>query len=115
MNFSPAPEGQGEGSCCVFINVNKRSKEIIINVNDKNIKIYYQNKVIDTNVYYSKQVEILYIYLREILSEYKVNNIKLYGEYEKINLLASKLERKLQKEIYVYCYPQLLPIHLFMQ
>ena len=95
--------------------LNKRSKEIIINVNEKNIKIYYQNKVIDTNIHFAKHLEILYLYLKEILSEYKVNNIKLYGQYEKINQLARKLEKKLQQEIYIYCYPQLLPIHLFMQ
>lgn len=93
----------------------KKSKEIIINLNKKNIKIYYQNKVLDTNIYYDKQLQILYMYLKEILSEYKVNCIKIYGTYENIDKISKRLEKKLQKEIYTYCYPQLLPIRLFMQ
>ena len=92
-----------------------KENDLIINVSDKNIKLYHNHNNLDINVYFNKHIEILALYIKELIQDYKVKTIKLYGTYKQLNKIVNKLERKVRKEVYIYTQPDLIPIRYFIE
>ena len=90
-------------------------KDIIINISNKNVKIFFNKQVIDNNIYFNKHLDILSIYIKELIKLHKIKSIKVYGEYKEIKKLISKLERKVRKEVYIYTYHEIVPICIFVE
>ena len=102
-----------------FINtkdiLNIKENDLIINVSDNNIKLYHNHNNLDINIYFNKHLDILTIYIKELIEDYKVKNIKMYGTYKQLNKIVNKLERKVRKEVYIYTQPDLIPIRYFVE
>lgn len=95
--------------------LHKNNNDLIINVSNKNIKFYHKYKNIDENIYFGKYLEILTLYIKEYISKYKIKCIKLYGDYEDIQKLINKLERKVRKEVYIYTQRDIIPLCYFIE
>lgn len=95
--------------------LNIKENDLIINVSDNNIKLYHNHNNLDINIYFNKHLDILAIYIKELIEDYKVKNIKMYGTYKQLNKIVNKLERKVRKEVYIYTQPDLIPIRYFVE
>ena len=95
--------------------LNIKENDLIINVSDNNIKLYHNHNLLDINIYFNKHLDILAIYIKELIQDYKVKNIKLYGTYKLLHKIVNKLERKVRKEVYIYTQPDLIPIRYFIE
>lgn len=95
--------------------LNIKENDLIINVSDNNIKLYHNHNNLDINIYFNKHLDILTIYIKELIEDYKVKNIKMYGTYKQLNKIVNKLERKVRKEVYIYTQPDLIPIRYFVE
>lgn len=95
--------------------LNIKENDVIININDNNIKLHYNHNILDINIYFNKHLEILSIFIKELIENYKVKNIKVYGTYENIIKMVKKLERKVRKEVYIYTHPELVPICYYIE
>lgn len=95
--------------------LNIKENDLIINVSDNNIKLYHNHNTLDINIYFNKHLDILAIYIKELIQDYKVKNIKLYGTYKLLHKIVNKLERKVRKEVYIYTQPDLIPIRYFIE
>ena len=95
--------------------LNIKENDLIINVSDNNIKLYHNHNLLDINIYFNKHLDILAIYIKELIQDYKVKNIKLYGTYKLLHKIVNKLERKVRIEVYIYTQPDLIPIRYFIE
>lgn len=91
-----------------FLEIEK--KEILIEINYSDIYIYFTDKVIYTNYLYNKNIEILNVYLKEILKNQEIINIKLFGYNKDLKKIREYIEKKYQIETYIYSHPKLHPI-----
>ncbi len=86
--------------------------ELLIDISNNIIKIYYNNDIININIYFNKYKQLISIYLKELLKKENINIIKVFGDYKEINNIITYLEKTIFKEIYSYSYPELMPIKL---
>ena len=100
----------------VFLNykdlIIQNKNEIIINLSDSFINIYYLNEVLSTTIYFNKHIEILEIYLKEIMNNYNIKIIKLFGKDNIINQILKYYEKSKKVQVYKYANPELIPIKL---
>lgn len=95
--------------------INRKDNELIINICNKNIKFYHNDNVLDINVYFNKHNDVLSTYIKEMIKQYKVKTIKVYGEYKDINKMIYKVERKVRKEVYIYTHPEHIPLRYHIE
>ena len=86
--------------------------ELLIDISNNIIKIYYNNDIININIYFNKYKQLISIYLKELLKKENINIIKVFGDYKEINNIITYLEKTIFKEIYSYSYLELMPIKL---
>lgn len=91
-----------------------KEQEIIIDISYNSIKIIYKDTIIQSNIYYSKYISILSIYLKNILKIYNIKYLYIYGNYPFNNKFIEKIERTCKIKTYLYTQPDLIPISLLI-
>ncbi|HIS17538.1 MAG TPA: hypothetical protein IAC02_02870 [Candidatus Coprovivens excrementavium] len=103
----------------IFKNINSILKmnrnKIYVNISPKIIKIYYQQNVYNINIYFNKLEEILLLYLKELTSIIDSDLIIIFGKNKGLKNLASNIEKELETKIYIYSYPEKVPIRQLLQ
>lgn len=101
-----------------FINITDifklKSNELLIDISTNHIKIYFNNQILSTPVYFSKYKDILRLYLNQILLKNKIKEVKLFGNNCLKTKLINELEKELSIKIYFYSHPEIMPIHLIV-
>lgn len=91
-----------------------KDNEIIVDISTNSIKILYKDTIIQTNIYYSKYISILNIYMRNILKNYNIKYLYLYGNHSYDKSFIDNLEKTLKIKTYIYTQPELIPIRLLI-
>lgn len=86
--------------------------ELLMDISNNIVKIYYNNQVININVYFNKYKQILSIYLKEIVKQENIKSIKIFGNYDELDSLVKFIAKSIINEIYIYSYPDMMPIKL---
>ena len=96
-----------------FINVshilNIKKDELIINIHEKYLKIYFNNIIICNKIYFKEHKKILDIYI-PIFLENSIKNIKIFGEYPKIDDIYDYLSSKYNINIFIYSNNNIIPL-----
>lgn len=91
---------------------NLKKHELLIDISTNNIKIYYMNEVLDQKVYFNKYNQILSILIKNIIKFHNIKTIKLFGNKCNNKTLINLIEKYSSAEVYIYSYPNLVPIKL---
>jgi hypothetical protein len=91
-----------------------KDNEIIVDISTTSIKILYKDTIIQTNIYYSKYISILNIYMKNILKNYNIKYLYLYGNHSYDKSFIDNLEKTLKIKTYIYTQPELIPIRLLI-
>lgn len=91
-----------------------KDNEIIVDISTNSIKILYKDTIIQTNIYYSKYISILNIYMKNILKNYNIKYLYLYGNHSYDKSFIDNLEKTLKIKTYIYTQPELIPIRLLI-
>lgn len=92
--------------------MNLTLEEIAIDISENNMKIYYKENIYFSNIYFSKQEEILLIYLKKIIKLNNIKTIKVYGNNSNLEEIAKNIEQKTKIKTLIYAYPEFFPIKL---
>ena len=88
------------------------STELLIDISNNSIKIYFDNEIILSNIYFYKYKAILNLYLKNIKDKYNIKCIKLFGNYKFTNKFIYDIEKICGIKTYLYAYPSIMPIKL---
>lgn len=88
------------------------STELLIDISNNSIKIYFDNEIILSNIYFYKYKAILKLYLKNIKDKYNIKCIKLFGNYKFTNKFIYDIEKICGIKTYLYAYPSIMPIKL---
>ncbi len=94
--------------------LNIKDKELILDLSVNHLKIYFNEEILSTPIYFAKYQEILSIYLKKILSKNHIKEIKIFGNNCLKKKLFEELEQEIGIKIYIYSHPELMPIHLLV-
>ena len=96
----------------IFKNINDffSNEEINIQIDNNIFKIYYGNKIVESKLYFEKNIEIIALYLKEIIKDCKYKRVKLYGSHKNMKSIMEDLEKKIKVEMFMYSYPEYIPI-----
>lgn len=87
---------------------------IFIDVSNNSIKIIHKDIVYQSNVNFSKYIQILSIYLKNIQKHHHIDNIYLYGTYPYTNRFIAEIEKICKIKTYIYSDSELIPIKLLI-
>lgn len=88
------------------------SNELLINISNQIVKIYYNDQIYIINIYFNQYKQLISIFLKEIIKNENIKNIMVFGDYHDLNNLVKYLAKNIFKNIYIYSYPELMPIKL---
>lgn len=91
------------------------NKSIAINIATNNVKIYFRQYVYYMRIYFNKYKENILLYLKEIVKNYEIKSIKLFGNYKNLKEICKYLEENLNIKTYIYSYPDLVPIRQLIE
>lgn len=101
-----------------FINITDifklKNNELLVDISTNYLKIYLNNQILSTPVYFSKYKDILCLYLKQILLKNRIKEIKLFGNNCFKTKLINELEKELDIKIYFYAHPELMPMYLIV-
>lgn len=91
-----------------------KNTEIILDISKNYLKIYLNNQIIETKVYFSKYTPIIILYLKSLIYKNNIKTIKIFGNYINKEKILTEIEKELKIKTYIYSYPELMPIKLLV-
>lgn len=94
--------------------INITDNELIVDISTSNIKTITKTKSLSFNIDNLKHQTILIIILKNLLKNYTIKTIYVYGNHPFISKISKYIEQKLGIKVYIYTQPNLIPLKLLI-